>query len=124
MLFWYGNNEFELINSFPYCTKTRTRVSRWGFDIHIINQPKQLMVKGLTQEQLELGLERMESVYPTLTERTQRKMTHGLNYYRDAVKQGTDNNTRQMLKDYVQYIDSARNININNYIPELQINTG
>ena len=37
-------------------------------------------------------------------------MTHGLNYYRDAVKQGTDNNTRQMLKDYVQYIDSARNI--------------
>ena len=80
------------------------------------------MVKGLTQEQLELGLERMESITPT--ERTQRKMTHGLNYYRDAVKQGTDNNTRQMLKDYVQYIDSARNININNYIPELQINTG
>lgn len=104
--------------------KLEQEFPRWGFDIHIINQPKQLMVKGLTQEQLELGLERMESVYPTLTERTQRKMTHGLNYYRDAVKQGTDNNTRQMLKDYVQYIDSARNININNYIPELQINTG
>ena len=67
---------------------------------------------------------RTYGVHITLTERTQRKMTHGLNYYRDAVKQGTDNNTRQMLKDYVQYIDSARNININNYIPELQINTG
>ena len=64
MLFWYGNNEFELSTVSSYCTKTRTRVSN-GIDIHIINQPKQLMVKGLTQEQLELGLERMESIYHT-----------------------------------------------------------
>ena len=103
--------------------KLEQEFPNWSFDVYILNQPKQLLVPGLTNEQLQLGLERMEKVYPTLKQSTQNKLAHSLKYYRDVVKTGTNEKTRQRLKDYVQYIDNARNINIKNYIPELQINT-
>ena len=93
----------------------------WRFDIYILNQPKQLLVPGLTNEQLQLGLQRMEQVYATLDQQTQKDLTHTLKYYKDVASWGSNKTTRQMLKEYVQYIDKARNININNYIPELQI---
>lgn len=104
--------------------KLEQEFPNFGFDIHHLTQPKPLQVQGLTNEQLQLGLERMETVYPTLTKRTQDKLIHSLNYYRDVANWGSNEKTRQMLKDYVQYIDTARNININNYIPELELHKG
>ena len=92
-----------------------------GFDVYHLNQPKQLLVQGLTNEQLQLGLRRMEQVYATLDQQIQKDLTHTLKYYKDVASWGSNKTTRQMLKQYVQYIDKARNININNYIPELQL---
>ena len=92
-----------------------------GFDVYHLNQPKQLLVQGLTNEQLQLGLQRMEEVYATLDQQIQKDLAYTLKYYKDVASWGSNKTTRQMLKEYVQYIDKARNININNYIPELQI---
>ena len=63
----------------------------------------------------------MEEVYATLDQQIQKDLAYTLKYYKDVASWGSNKTTRQMLKEYVQYIDKARNININNYIPELQI---
>ena len=55
--------------------------------MYILNQST-VISPGLTNEQLQLGLERMKK-YITLKQSTQNKLAPSLKYYRDVVKTGT-----------------------------------
>lgn len=96
-----------------------------SFDFHVepLHQPRQLRVNGLTRSQLELGLFRLNMVLRELPEHITSKLENIKRFYQQSAEQGTNQETRTKLIEYCSHMDHVRGINIQNYIPELQLNT-
>jgi hypothetical protein len=96
-----------------------------SFDFHVepLHQPRQLRVNGLTRSQLELGLFRLNMVLKELPEHITSKLENIKRFYQQSAEQGTNQETRTKLIEYCSHMDHVRGINIQNYIPELQLNT-
>jgi hypothetical protein len=62
-------------------------------------------------------------VLKELPEHITSKLENIKRFYQQSAEQGTNQETRTKLIEYCSHMDQVRGINIQDYIPELQLNT-
>jgi hypothetical protein len=106
--FSWPNHFYQLITEFDNFDKDPF--------VYFITQPESLLIQGLPQNMLDQGYQNilnLKSKFPTLNNNI-------VNTYKQYAERGQDKLIKSKLIDYIAYIDKARNINIKNYIPEIE----
>lgn len=103
--------------TFPFLIENLyNEFSEINYFIYHINQPKPLLVNGLTKKELEQGLLNLEIVMARMPKTINDQLQDTLKFYQDSVKNGTDFNTRKKMLEYINHIDKIRKIKINDYL--------
>jgi ethanolamine utilization protein EutQ (cupin superfamily) len=84
--------------------------------VYFITQPESLLIQGLPQQMLDKGYQNVLDLKAKLLELD----NDIVETYKHYAEKGQDNLVTKKLISYTTYIDNARNINIKNYIPEIE----
>lgn len=104
----WPNDFYQLIKEFSNFEKKTF--------VYFITQPESLLIQGLPQQMLDKGYQNilsLKSKFPELDDDI-------VKTYKQYAKNGQDVLVTKKLVNYIKYIDSARNIDIKKYIPEIE----
>lgn len=84
--------------------------------VYFITQPESLLIQGLPQQMLDKGYQNVLDLKAKLPELD----NDIVETYKQYAENGQDSLITKKLISYTTYIDTARNIDIKNYIPEIE----
>jgi len=84
--------------------------------VYFITQPESLLIQGLPQQMLDKGYQNVLDLKAKLPELD----NDIVETYKQYAEKGQDSLITKKLISYTTYIDTARSIDIKNYIPEIE----